>query len=115
MTNYYPWNIEGLRNFIKSELSEGKSLIDIEKELGVSLNTVEKWLKTPYSIALTINIEQIMLIARYRDWTVDRTLRWLGISSVHLEEILERSRTRHQLNSEAFKAQHDRTHTHSTS
>ena len=85
---HYPWNVQALADWLKAEISTGKSLQELANALCISQEILLKWLTLP---APLITLEQIQAIARYHSWDFDVTVKWLGIGLVHLEELREYS------------------------
>ena len=86
---HYPWNVQVLADWLKAEISTGKSLLELANALRISQKILLKWLTLP---APLITLEQIQAIARYQNWDFDGTVQWLGIGLVHLEELREYSK-----------------------
>ena len=86
---HYPWNVQLLADWLKAEISTGKSLLELANALRISQKILLKWLTLP---APLITLEQIQAIARYQNWDFDGTVQWLGIGLVHLEELREYSK-----------------------
>lgn len=91
--NYYPWNLQALADWIQQEIENGISRQHLESKLEISSEVMRQWLTTPASESLTaiITLAQLQSIARYRQWTVDKTAQWLDIRSAHLEEMAARA------------------------
>ena len=90
MLNYYPWNTKALSDWLKSEISLGKDISYLSQTLSIPERTLKEWLASSSSCSWSIiTLEQIQLIAFYRDWSLDRVLRWLDICSAHLKELEE--------------------------
>jgi len=84
MVNYSPWHIQKLVDWLRLELSVGKSSQELAENLCVSQDLLDDWLTLPLP---NITLDNIRSIAHYRGWSVDRTAQWLGISSNHLAEL----------------------------
>lgn len=87
-TNYYPWKMKVLAEWLMLEMSTGKSPQDLAETLHSSQHLIHQWLMLP---AAPIGLEHIRAIAHYRGWSFDKTVRWLGIGLAHLEELRARS------------------------
>lgn len=83
-TNYYPWKMKVLAEWLMLEMSTGKSPQDLAETLHSSPHLIHQWLMLP---AAPIGFEHIQAIAHYRGWSFDKTVRWLGIGLAHLEEL----------------------------
>ena len=83
-TQSHPWKVQALVDWLKAEGSQGKDHTALASDLNISQDLLDDWLMTPLP-ALTL--ENIHSIARYRGWTLDSTVQWLGICSAHLAEL----------------------------
>jgi hypothetical protein len=85
--NYYPWNVQALVDWIKGEvapLSCSGAAASPGSSLGISNDTLLDWQVNP---APQITLGHIVELARYRRWSFDQTVQWLGITLAHLEEL----------------------------
>lgn len=81
---YYPWNVQELVDWLKFEISMGKTLQELAGILHISLSILLAWIKSPLPL---IKLEHILSIARYHGWKFDEAVQWLGIKAEHLEEL----------------------------
>lgn len=88
VTSYYPWNTQALSDWIRFELSTGKTPMQLANGLQIPQYVLREWRTLP---AASITLEQIQLIACYRGWDFQRTIKWLGIRPAHLEELMKGS------------------------
>lgn len=88
VTSYYPWNTRALSDWIKSQLSTGKTLVELSNSLQIPQYILREWRVLP---SVNITLGQVQTIARYRNWSFDRTVEWLGIRPAHLEELIQNS------------------------
>ena len=88
MISYYPWKVQDLGNWLRLEIAAEKSLQELANDLKIPRHILEEWLSvsSPFTWS-TITQEQIEGIAYYRGWSFRRTLEWLGIGSVQMEEL----------------------------
>lgn len=92
--NYYPWNVQALVDWVKGEvapLSRSRAASSPGSSLGISSDTLLDWQVNP---APEITLEHIVELARYRRWSFDQTVQWLGINLAHLEELSGRQLSR---------------------
>lgn len=85
MYKYYPWKSPVLKSWLESIINEGKSLGELATDLQISQDALWGWLVL-FSQAITL--EQVQLIARYRNQSFDSTAQWLGICSAHLDAMI---------------------------
>lgn len=88
MVKYYPWKSSVLKSWLEAKIHEGKSLGELANELQIPQDTLRGWL-VMFSQAITL--EDIQLIAYYRNQSFDSTTQWLGICSAHLSAMIEPS------------------------
>ena len=89
MKNFYPWNVEGLRNWLSQELSFYQDIKALSQSLNIDTETVRIWLKSKNNdFAVPITYDQIVAISRVRSFPVEETISWLNVKPQHLQELL---------------------------
>ncbi|MBD2256199.1 hypothetical protein [Pseudanabaena sp. FACHB-2040] len=81
-TDYYPWNTQALIDWLNVEGRKYQSPKDFAVALGVPRATLQLWTRNPLP---TITLEQLYALSKYRRCSLDATLQWLEISSMHLD------------------------------
>lgn len=85
--NHYPWNVQALIDWIKGEVAP-RNRSGAASSLGISNDTILDWQLNPTP---QITLEHIVELARYRRWSFEQTVQWLGINLSHLEDLSGRS------------------------
>lgn len=85
--NHYPWNVQALIDWIKGEVAP-RNCSGAASSLGISNDTILDWQLNPTP---QITLEHIVELARYRRWSFEQTVQWLGINLSHLEDLSGRS------------------------
>lgn len=85
-TNYYPWNVQSLVNWLNEECSKYESLEAFSQVIGIAVFSLTEW--KMYQ-SLNITLEQINALARYRNCDLMQTVQWLGIKEFHLQELIK--------------------------
>lgn len=78
MSQCTDWNKQALRDWLRSIQYDGVPLCEFAQESRIPYKTLQEWMMLPVP---RMTQEHIELIADYRQWSVDRTQRWLGILS----------------------------------
>lgn len=72
------WNEQVLRDWLKSIQYDGLPLYEFAQASQIPYKTLQEWMMLPVP---RITPEHIKLLADYRQWSVERTKRWLDIPS----------------------------------
>ncbi len=89
MQNFYPWNIEGLRNWLRQELSFYKDMEAFSNSLDVDTKILRIWLESRKNdFAVPITYDHIIAISKLRSFSVKETMNWLNLKPQHVQELL---------------------------
>lgn len=89
MRKYYPWKSLTLKSWLAFEIREGRSLHELESELGIAQETLRGWLSLS---SQAITLDHLDKIAHYLGMEFDAVVQWLGICSLHLDQLIAAGR-----------------------
>lgn len=83
--DYYPWKAKTLVDWINTEKLKYKSPSEFARAIGISLDVLLSWTVSHEPI---ITLEQLYLLASYRNWMLAEVLSWLDIAPAHLDYLI---------------------------
>ncbi|MEM9004549.1 MAG: hypothetical protein AAGE59_13630 [Cyanobacteria bacterium P01_F01_bin.86] len=93
MVDYYPWNVQALATWLKSEIAAGKKRPELAEALQIPEHILKQWLLASSSAAWSsITSKQLQSIARYRNMKLVEIVRWLDICPAHLENLKKQAK-----------------------